>query len=255
MSNYTETTNFTALTTAHAVINGAAFDLEYGNVATAIASKLDNLTAGYTGPFKMNAAAGQVTLTLNGAAGFSALQVNVTGVQVGAPTGGDQGLGTINVAGGYYVNGVLSGFGSVVVKTVTALESRTSTTVPANSIYLTYAIPGAGTYRIRALGAIATAGTGGLSANLNFSGTSTSSVVDLSFGGGSLSGFGGSIASATTTVQITGNGNSNNWILVADATLIATGAGTVAVAFAQGTSNVSPVSLAVGSTMTVERIA
>jgi hypothetical protein len=144
MSNYTETSNFTALTTAHAVINGAAFDVEFGNIATAIASKLDNLNTGYTGPFVMNSAAGQVTLTINAAAsqyglsitgassagtsfgalvnaGTNSSDVNALfqnqaatqkfleifgdgGVVLGAATGGDQGLGSIN-ATTYFAGG------------------------------------------------------------------------------------------------------------------------------------------------------
>lgn len=107
MSNYTQTTNFTALTTAHAVINGAAFDLEYGNVSAAITSKFDNLGGGYTGPFTMNAAAATTTLTVNGVTGYSALKVLTSGIQVGAPTGGELGVGTINVAGGVYINGAI----------------------------------------------------------------------------------------------------------------------------------------------------
>lgn len=107
MSNYTETTNFTALTTAQAVINGAAFDLEYGNIATAIATKLDNLSAGYTGPFKMLTSGAVVTLTITGTAGTSAVVITGSGVQLGAPTGGELGPGTLNVAAGLYVNGAV----------------------------------------------------------------------------------------------------------------------------------------------------
>jgi hypothetical protein len=68
MSIYTQTTNFTALTTTHAVINGAAYDLEYGNVSTAIASKFDNAGGGYNGPFAMKTSGSGITLTVVGAA-------------------------------------------------------------------------------------------------------------------------------------------------------------------------------------------
>jgi hypothetical protein len=47
-----------------------------------------------------------VALSVTGISGASAAQFLGTGVQVGSPTGGDQGVGTINVANGYYVNGV-----------------------------------------------------------------------------------------------------------------------------------------------------
>jgi hypothetical protein len=45
-----------------------------------------------------------VALTVTGVAGSSAAQFLATGVQVGSPTGGDQGVGTIN-ATGLFVNG------------------------------------------------------------------------------------------------------------------------------------------------------
>lgn len=144
MSNYTQTTNFTALTAANAVINGAAFDLEYGNVATSITSKFDNIAGGYPGPFIMNFAATKTTLTIFGAANSDTLQItgnsttnesfgisisagtSVTdsplfvnnqsnsqallqvrgdgSVVLGSATGGAQGLGSIN-ASAVYVNG------------------------------------------------------------------------------------------------------------------------------------------------------
>jgi hypothetical protein len=185
MSNYTETTNFTALTTAHAVINGAAFDLEYGNIATAIASKFDNI-AGYTGPFVMNAPATGNTLTVSGASGSytlivagnsasglsEGLYVNAGttaadnavvvqnqaqsqfyfrvfgdgGVTIGSPTGGDQGLGTLNLTN-LFISGSPLYVGSPVNaqsttytlvlsdqnKTVYATGSTSTITIPANA--------------------------------------------------------------------------------------------------------------------------
>jgi|SRR5271166_3803755 len=115
MSNYTETNNFTALTNAQAVINGAAFDLEYGNIATAIASKLDSASVGESvGNLNVTSA----TLPTNGiyrpagnqvgiAANTTAVALFGPGMQVGVPTGGDKGAGTINVASGLYVNGAV----------------------------------------------------------------------------------------------------------------------------------------------------
>lgn len=120
MSNYTPTTNFTALTSAHAVINGAAYDLEYGNVATAITSKYDSSTASITLSSTLSASilipTGAGTPAAQGisspTATTMALWANATnvmtlgpGVQIGAPTGGDKGAGTLNVAGTIYVNG------------------------------------------------------------------------------------------------------------------------------------------------------
>ena len=113
MSNYTQTNNFTALTTAQAVINGAALDTEYGNISTAIASKIDNTSTGESvGNLNFTSA----TLPVNGlylsAANSLTVSCNTTkvatfktGLVIGAPTGGDQGVGTINVTG-LFVNGV-----------------------------------------------------------------------------------------------------------------------------------------------------
>ena len=211
MSNYVQTTNFTALTTAQAVINGAAMDLEYGNVATAIASKFDNLAGGYTGPFKMNAASSNITLTVNGAAsqysqliqantgaGTSfGLQINGGtnntdiglliqnaaassiflsvygdgGVTVGSPTGASQGIGTIN-ATGYYTNGVLvSNKGVQVVNASGLSNSRASTTSIINDTNLHIAIAAAGVYEFYISFSAAAGGASGLNFNVNYSGT------------------------------------------------------------------------------------
>jgi hypothetical protein len=55
---------------------------------------------------QINSIAGNQTLGVIGAAGASAINVTVSGVQVGNPTGGEIGNGAINVAKGYYINGV-----------------------------------------------------------------------------------------------------------------------------------------------------
>ncbi len=58
----------------------------------------------------VGAPASGVALQVTGVAGASAAQFLTTGVQVGSPTGGDQGAGTVNVSGNFYVNGaVVSG--------------------------------------------------------------------------------------------------------------------------------------------------
>jgi hypothetical protein len=50
----------------------------------------------YTGP-----------VVMDGYTNLQALIVNLSGIQVGAPTGGDKGVGTINAAGAYYANGTI----------------------------------------------------------------------------------------------------------------------------------------------------
>lgn len=65
----------------------------------------DRITITNPGNVSIAAPTAGVALTVTGVAGSSALQILGTGVQVGAPTGGDQGLGTLN-ATGLFVNGV-----------------------------------------------------------------------------------------------------------------------------------------------------
>ncbi len=67
--------------------------------------KSNALSGSAAGNITIAAPTSGVGLTVSGFAGSSALQINTAGVQVGSPTGGDQGSGTINVATGLYING------------------------------------------------------------------------------------------------------------------------------------------------------
>ena len=58
-----------------------------------------------SGNYTIAAPSSGVALALTGFAGSSALTIATTGMQVGSPTGADEGAGTINVASGYYING------------------------------------------------------------------------------------------------------------------------------------------------------
>ena len=261
MSNYTETTNFTALTTAQAVINGAAFDLEYGNIATAIATKFDNLSAGYTGPFKLLTSGAAVTLTVTGTAGTSAVVVTGSGVQLGAPTGGEQGPGTLNVASGLYVNGVAvtAGVYQPVVKIKGSATSRSSTTTITNDPDLTYAIPAAGTYRIQIRIYInpAGGGGGGWGGNINYSGTISNSNFQLwttNGAGVTIQNSGTSTISTTVNNQLVQQAQTQANLAI-DAILVASGTGTIALAWAQTVSNAAATIVAAGGSMTVERLA
>jgi hypothetical protein len=57
------------------------------------------------GNVTINTPSSGVALALTGFAGSSALTIATTGMQVGSPTGADEGAGTINVSSGYYING------------------------------------------------------------------------------------------------------------------------------------------------------
>jgi hypothetical protein len=167
------------------------------------------------------------------------------------------------------VNHDLIARGIAVCLRATAIEQRTSTTTLTNSTQLAYAIPGAGTYAFEALvfSYFTTAVTDGITANVNYSGTFTavgsyvtglvmngttttlgiqpveiSSTVNNALAGMTLATYGASVTSATPAVHIL-KGN-----------LIATGAGTLAFAFAQGTTGIDSTNLGVGSYMTVTQL-
>ena len=101
MANYTQTTFFAPKDSLPAnnpakTIFGAAYDVEFGNLSTAIASKANTNAPTFTGGM---AASGGFT--------NSGGIVNTGGITEGTPTGGNEGSGTINVATGYYLNGSL----------------------------------------------------------------------------------------------------------------------------------------------------
>jgi hypothetical protein len=183
------------------------------------------------------------------------------GVQAGAPTGGDKGAGTIN-ATGLFVNGtaVSTGATATLVAVKAAVTARSLTTTPANDPDLTIAIPGAGTYAIEAFISHYNATPSfGISCNLNYSGTYTanSSLVDYATNGVPTAAT-NLIASAVATSQLAGNTGSALGIfapLLITATLVATGAGTVAFSWAQSSSNASATNVGAGSYMTATKIA
>lgn len=153
MSNYVQTTFFAPKdslppTNPAKTIFGAAYDVEFGNIASAISSKIDATSAvtalaGTANQIAVSGSTGNITISLplnvilpapvsgitfvvNGTGSASALQVLGTGVQFGSPTGGDQGAGSVNVSGGFFVNGV------AVVAGAAAAGSLTGTTLAAN---------------------------------------------------------------------------------------------------------------------------
>jgi hypothetical protein len=273
MSNYTETTNFTALTSVHAVINGAALDLEYGNIATAIATKFDNLNTGYAGPFVMTAGTGS-TLTVNGvAASYAATFVSSStagqglgvyiragtnssdyslivqnqaantnyfrvygdgGVVVGAPTGGDQGVGTVN-ATGYYLNG--AALPVALAQTVvnqTGTTSKSGSTTLSNDSTLVATLAANATYTFQLMVGAATLGSTAtnINCNINFSGSILAGNYNVGIGSGS-----GSViqnwvvASAVTTLQFnTQNLSIGNFLITGQ--IQTTSSGTLALAWA-----------------------
>jgi hypothetical protein len=85
----------------------------YEIINSAFSTVLYSLTD--AGNVSISAPSSGVALSVTGVAGSSAAQFLTTGVQVGSPTGGDKGSGTINVASNFYINGtaLTSGVSSV----------------------------------------------------------------------------------------------------------------------------------------------
>jgi hypothetical protein len=99
------------------------------------------------GPITLNTVTANqpIRFFTDGNGGVRQMQIDTTGIQVGSPTGSGKGVGTINVAGGYYVNGVaLAGLngstasvgfdfaGSVAASSIAAFTCGYALTIPAN---------------------------------------------------------------------------------------------------------------------------
>jgi hypothetical protein len=195
-----------------------------------------------------------------GAGFLTALNLaSTSGIFTNGATGGDQGSGTLN-ATGLFVNGVSVGATAATYKVAAATETRTSTTTLSNSTQLTAAIAAAGTYAVKAL-LFTFGGGGGMTANVNYSGTFTanSSMMQGNIGpsGTTEADTNFQIASAVTTSLLGNSTNGTNAIpqtFVFDGTLTATGAGTLAVAFSQFASNAAATTLGIGSYMQITKI-
>jgi len=179
MSNYVQTTFFTpkdSLPTSNPAktIFGSAYDIEFGNISTAISTKIDstsavtgiagtanqitasssigNVVLSFPANLVLPAPVSGITLTITGIGSTSALKILTTGVQVGNPTGGDQGSGTINVSSNFFVNGV------AVVTGAAAAGSLTGTTLASNVV--TSSLTSVGTLTSLAVTGAVTAGSG-----------------------------------------------------------------------------------------------
>ena len=153
------------------------------------------------------------------------------------------------------------------VAAVVAPETRASTTTLVNSTQLQAAIPTAGTYAFKIIAYLysTTAVTDGVTANVNYSGNFTAAG---SYYGGYASYTGGltnvqpaevsstvnSANSALTSITLGTNAAAPS-VQAIEGTLVATGAGTLAYAFAQSVSGSDTCNLALGSYMTVTRVA
>jgi hypothetical protein len=227
------------------------------------------------------------------------LQIKVAASNTGATTINVNGLGNVAVVtpnGAALISGAVTSGGiyqfqydgtsfqlqnanySTAVKAIayavkTANTARASTTTLTNDPDLVYAIPSAGTYQIsgfiNASYLLTTiANNGGMTLNLNYSGTFTSGQT-----ASPLIIVGGNITPATTTATYVSNtiqasaasasiqliqfasstGTYFSQFMI-NATLIATGTGTLGLAWAQAVSNVNATTLYAGSSLTITKI-
>lgn len=186
------------------------------------------------------------------------------GLILGTPTGGNQGLGTVN-AKGVFIDGVAvstSVAATSIYAVKSALTSRATLTL-SNDPDLVIAIPGAGTYQVEMyVGAYNTAGpTIGINFNLNYSGTYTAlpSIMGAFNGeGNTVTQTAASIVAAATTAMSAcniGAAATGQCPILIEATLVATGAGNLGFAWAQNSSNATGTVVAAGSRMAVTKIA
>lgn len=132
------------------------------------------------------------------------------GVQIGAPTGGDQGAGTLN-ATGLFINGVSIGGGGFTLKAVKiADQSQTSNAAYTTDNTLTFALSAGKYYYITGVISIVDAGGaggGGFRGAFNYTGTggtiSASYLSPFITTGGTL----GVVATTTSNSQILFTGN------------------------------------------------
>lgn len=176
-------------------------------------------------------------------------------IAIGGTTG--QTTGSINGQSLWVNNSILS-LGTLIVSQ-SSTTTRVSTTTLTNDTVFTVAIPGPGTYQFRIDSVLANAAgvANGIQYNINCSCTFTTG----SYGGygafaGPLSTQQGNTVSSTVTGSTANSGNLNASATGAggvQGTIIATGAGTLALSWAQSASNASAMLIGNGS-MFVNRI-
>jgi hypothetical protein len=152
MSQYTIITNFVSkdsLPSGNALklVKGADFTTEFTAVQTAVNTKIDGAGQYFPDGTAAQPSAGftsiagtgmyNVSGVLNFATG-STLRLSIGtdgGLTIGSPTGGDEGAGTLNIAGGLYLNGAQVYVG---IPSTTTTASRSTTSADSNtSIYAT----------------------------------------------------------------------------------------------------------------------
>lgn len=140
--------------------------------------------------------------------------------------------------------------GVAICKQKPALTARASTTTMANDPDLSYAIPAAGTYAIEVLVPLS-GGAGGVAFNLNFSGSITNSISVIELIANSTPVADKSLAIAATVATVQQNAAAVTALdaIRIKALLVAGGPGTLAVSWAQNSSNVTATNFGQGAYM------
>jgi hypothetical protein len=154
MSNYVQTNFFTPLDSLPVgnpakIIIGTSFDTEFGNIATAVASKA-NTVGLFNGPITIPAATTGATLVVNNVGATAALFTvyGDGGVTIGTASVTDEGAGTLNIATALYINSfplyvgkpvntVGSTYTTVLAdmnKTIVSTASGSTMTIPTNAV-------------------------------------------------------------------------------------------------------------------------
>lgn len=220
------------------------------------------LTAGIQAQVKI---ANTTTLTtvnanINGTGNVRLKNQDGTDPQAGSLKAG--GIYTLQYDGtNYQIQGATGSLGVALCKAKAAATTRPSTIVPTNDPDLQFFIPGAGTYRYEFWLIPSNVGApgAGFALNVNYSGTFVSFsnyLYDGSVGGGAIAQQVTDVANATTTVQKSGTLNGAVGLdgIRITGVIVATGPGTLALAWSQNGSNASGTSMNIGSFATLTQL-
>jgi hypothetical protein len=199
-----------------------------------------------------------VALTVNGLAGSSAAQFLVTGVQVGAPTGGDKGVGTINLSGGLYVNGVqvAASNPSILVTSKPTNQSVASSITLAADANLVQALQ-VGIYALKMYVQIQQTAGGGGGFRFTLASSSGTMTGTYAYVGGIVGAFVDSVGQSglagVTTFAAISNAAPVDWLEISGQIQV-TVAGTIQFQWAQNTSSAVSTEVLAGSWMQLTKV-
>jgi hypothetical protein len=202
---------------------------------------------------------GQTTITSN-----ATVITDNTGLVMNAATGGAQGAGTINCAG-VFVNGVAVGTPAAFSAFRTAALTRTSNATPTADPVLTVALAANTSYRFRCVVTISSSSAGGFAGAMGYSGTYNTTGGNGNFQtaygransvwfNAAESGLANSMFNGSTTVTMQAGTNGGADFFIGEGMITTTGAGNLALFWAQNTSNATGTTLQAGSYLEVVQL-